>query len=129
MEETLTSVEFIIVMPHNQYRFKYRINDGSYHFISKYDAPNFFSKYIEIKDKRLLVDFVSRFRPFVILPEEKEIFELSKIEEVLRPHGTLIDMSEKEILKVKVALEEEEEKNMYHNDTLLSVIQRKVLKK
>lgn len=127
MPETPASVEYIVVLPHNQFRFKYRMNDGSYHFISKNDITNFFSRYIDLKDKRTLIDYVSRFRPFLIIPEDRTIFELSKTDSH-EVRGSLMNLSEKEIMKIKTAMEEEKQ-DMIHNDTLLSRIHDKLLKK
>lgn len=124
------SIETILCLPHNQYRFKYKVNDGTFHFINSDKAFTFFSKYVkEIKNLRLLRDSLLSFIPFIIIPSENEIFQLSKstIKDDTRSHP-LENLSEKDLNRIKKEIEEENVSERYPNDNLIVKIASAIVK-
>lgn len=73
-----TSIDIITIIPKNQFKFKYIINDGSVHSIRKEKLFDFLKDFILQKDFFKVIDFIQRFRAFVILVEEKQVIELKK---------------------------------------------------
>jgi hypothetical protein len=65
MEQEL-SVEYITVIPHNQYTFKYIINEGNMHTIRKENIFNFLVKYTPKTCIVELKHLLDTFQPFII---------------------------------------------------------------
>lgn len=77
MDESI-AIETILVLPRNQFYFKYQINNGVYHTIKKEKAFNYFSQFISVGNFMTLQDYLQRFLPFVIIVAQDQIIELKK---------------------------------------------------
>lgn len=121
-----TSIEIITVFPHNQLRFKYRLNDGSFHTIKKEDIFPFLKSYVSPTQHRQVLDLLSRFRYFMILVPESRIFELFKSPDTAT-HSSLEDLTEKEIEKIYNSLERGSKNQQIPNDSLVNAIQNSTL--
>lgn len=80
MNENL-AIETVTVLPHNQFYFKYQLNEGIYHTIKKEQAFKYFSQFAQQRNFLKLQGLLSRFLPFIIIVAEDRIIELKKKEE------------------------------------------------
>lgn len=76
------AIESFFVIPRNQFYWGYRINEGVLHIINKDKVFTFLKDYVPLSKQVQLSDLISRLRPFIILVEEQEIFEMNKQFEV-----------------------------------------------
>lgn len=96
------SVETVLCIPHNQFRFKYKLNDGSFHYVDKFEAYKFFLQFMEGFDKmgkKTLLEFLHSFLPFIIIPKDKIILELKKGDSVGKNNGSLDNISERDLIR------------------------------
>lgn len=124
------SIETILCLPHNQYRFKYKINDGGFHFVEKHISFEFFARYLKtkIKSLKLLNELLSSFQPFIIIPSEKEILPLSKAQvEDIAIKRPLENLSEKDLNKIKQSMNNLEYSDHIPNDSLMKKIASSIL--
>ncbi len=77
-QETSIAVETIFVLPRNQFHWSYRINEGAIHTIKKEEIFDFLKEYTSQVNYAKLLDFLSRFRSFLIFVKEDKIIELTK---------------------------------------------------
>ena len=125
------SVETILCLPHNQYRFKYKINDGSFHFIDKNSSFKFFSQYLldNIPNQKLLTELLHSFLPFIIIPNSEQIFELKKDRSTKEEiESSLKNMTEMEMSRAKQTNDSKENSERLANDDLLNRIENQILK-
>lgn len=125
------SIETILCLPHNQFRFKYKINDGSFHFIDKWKTFEFMSQYIKSESSQIktLKELTLSFLPFIIIPSLGEVFELSKLHVDDKTTKRALDnISEKDLALIKAAEKEAEHQERYPNDHQLNSIQKSLLK-
>lgn len=125
------SIETILCLPHNQFRFKYKINDGSFHFIDKWKTFDFMSQYIKSESSQVktLKELILSFLPFIIIPRLGEVFELSKLQVDDKTVKRVLDnISEKDLVLIKAASEKADNKEKYPNDHKLNSIQKSLLK-
>lgn len=119
MEEDI-SIEYILVIPHNQFRFRYIINDGKIHSIRKEKLLKFLEPYLG-EHVRKSIDFIQRFRPFIIDVKEKEVFELKKEDSNLT-NEKIINFE-----KIIKTFKQEEKEEHIANDNLLEKTTKRVL--
>lgn len=125
------SIETILCLPHNQFRFKYKINDGSFHFIDKWKTFDFMSQYIKSESSQVktLKELILSFLPFIIIPRLGEVFELSKLQVDDKTVKRVLDnISEKDLVLIKAASEKADNQEKYPNDHKLNSIQKSLLK-
>lgn len=121
------AIETVIVLPRNQFYFRYQINNGVHHTIKKEDAFKYFSQFISRAHYMVLQDYLQRFLPFIIIVAQDKIIELKKkiSDNEFFQKQLKEDLQSK--LKVSV-LKENKKQESIPNDNLLNDIFEKVLK-
>jgi hypothetical protein len=73
-----SAIETILAIPRNRNLYSYRINNGTTHILKKEEMVPYLKQFIKKEDIKVILDYLDRFRPFLIIVKKQKIVELVK---------------------------------------------------